>query len=48
VGKVLPGCLGVTLERAKAAGLDKLPTVLGAAAAERFLSVLAAIDLDPP
>ena len=34
----------VTPERAKAAGLDELPTVLGAAAAERFLSVLAAID----
>ena len=34
----------VTPERAKAAGLDELPTVLGAAAAERFLSALAAID----
>ena len=39
-----PAAWEVTLERAKAAGLDKLPTVLGAAAAERFLSVLAAID----
>ena len=38
------GCLEVTPERAKAAGLDELPTVLGAAAAERFLSALAAID----
>ena len=34
----------ITPERATAAGLDKLPAVLGAAAAERFFSVLAAID----
>ena len=39
-----PAAWEVTPERAKAAGLDELPTVLGAAAAERFLSVLAAID----
>ena len=39
-----PAAWEVTQERAKAAGLDELPTVLGAAAAERFLSVLAAID----
>src|SRR6478735_391512 len=39
-----PAAWEVTPGRAKAAGLDELPTVLGAAAAERFLSVLAAID----
>ena len=39
-----PAAWEVTPERAKAAGLDELPTVLGAAAAERFLSALAAID----
>src|SRR5947208_10136531 len=39
-----PAAWEVTPERAKAAGLDELPTVLGPAAAERFLSVLAAID----
>ncbi len=39
-----PGAWEVTPERAAAAGLDQLPTILGAAAAERFFSVLAAID----
>jgi ribosomal protein S18 acetylase RimI-like enzyme len=39
-----PEAWEVTPERATAAGLDKLPAVLGAAAAERFFSVLAAID----
>jgi ribosomal protein S18 acetylase RimI-like enzyme len=39
-----PAAWEVTPQRAKAAGLDELPTVLGAAAAERFLSVLAALD----
>jgi len=39
-----PAAWEVTPQRAKAAGLDELPTVLGPAAAGRFLSVLAAID----
>lgn len=39
-----PNAWEVTPERAAAVGLDRLPTVLGAAAAERFFSVLAAID----
>ncbi len=39
-----PGATTVTDERAAAAGLDTLPDVLGAEAAERFFSVLGAID----
>jgi GNAT superfamily N-acetyltransferase len=39
-----PGQALVTEERAAEAGLDRLPDVLGAAAANRFLSVLSAID----
>jgi hypothetical protein len=39
-----PGQAVVTDERAVEAGLDQLPDVLGAAAADRFLSVLLAID----
>ena len=39
-----PGETSVTDERAAAAGLDRLPTVLGADAADRFFSALAAID----
>ena len=39
-----PDAWEVTPERAVAAGLDDLPTVLGVAAAERFFSVLAAVD----
>ena len=39
-----PEAWEVAPERATAAGLDKLPAVLGAAAAERFFSALAAID----
>ena len=39
-----PDAWDVTPERAAAAGLDDLPNALGAAAAERFFSVLAAID----
>lgn len=39
-----PDAWEVTPARAAAAGLDDLPSVMGAAAAERFFSVLAAID----
>ena len=39
-----PNAWEVTPERATAAGLDQLPIALGTAAAERFFSVLAAID----
>ena len=39
-----PGQALVTDERAVEAGLDRLPDVLGAAAANRFFSVLSAID----
>ena len=39
-----PTAWQVTPERAAAAGLDKLSETLGAAAAERFFSTLAAID----
>ena len=39
-----PDAWEVTPERAAAAGLDDLPTIMGAAAAERFFSVLAAVD----
>jgi ribosomal protein S18 acetylase RimI-like enzyme len=40
-----PNAWEVTPDRAAAAGLDELPTVLGAAAAERFFSVLGAVDV---
>ena len=39
-----PNAWEVTPERAAAAGLDELPNAMGTAAAERFFSVLAAID----
>ena len=39
-----PGETVVTEERAAAAGLDRLPAVLGADAAERFFAVLEAVD----
>lgn len=39
-----PGRAIVTDERAVEAGLDRLPDVLGAAAADRFFSVLSAVD----
>jgi GNAT superfamily N-acetyltransferase len=39
-----PDAWEVTPERAAAAGLDDLPTIIGASAAERFFSVLAAVD----
>ncbi len=39
-----PNAWEVTPERAAAAGLDDLPTIMGAAAAKRFFSVLAAVD----
>ena len=39
-----PEAWEVTPERAAAAGLDDLPTIMGPAAAERFFSVLAAVD----
>lgn len=39
-----PDAWEVTPERAAAAGLDDLPTIMGVAAAERFFSVLAAVD----
>ncbi len=39
-----PDAWEVTPERATAAGLDDLPNVMGDAAAERFFSVLAAVD----
>lgn len=39
-----PDAWEITPERAAAAGLDQLPTILGSAAADRFFSVLAAVD----
>jgi len=39
-----PNAWEVTPERAAVAGLDELPKVMGAAAAERFFSVLGAVD----
>ncbi len=39
-----PTAWDITPDRATAAGLDGLPTVMGAAAAERFFSALAAIE----
>ena len=39
-----PHAWQVTPERAAAAGLDELPNALGAGAAERFFSVLGAVD----
>ena len=39
-----PDAWEVTAERAAAAGLDELPIAIGAAAAERFFSVLAVVD----
>src|SRR5688572_90655 len=39
-----PGETAVSDERGVEAGLDRLPDVLGADAAERFFSVLAAVD----
>src|SRR5258708_1401720 len=39
-----PDAWEVTPERATAAGLDELPIIMGTAAAERFFSVLTAVD----
>jgi ribosomal protein S18 acetylase RimI-like enzyme len=39
-----PGGWEVTPERAAASGLDELPNILGAEAAERFFSALGAVD----
>jgi len=43
-----PAAWGVTPERAKAAGVDDLPMVLGAGAAERFLIRARSARIPPP